>query len=610
MNQLGGRSNTGEGGEDPRRYGPQGGRRDANSQVKQIASGRFGVTPAYLAAATEIEIKIAQGSKPGEGGQLPGHKVSSYIAMLRHSTSGVELISPPPHHDIYSIEDLAQLIYDLKMANPTAKICVKLVAEEGVGTIAAGVAKAYADVIQISSADGGTGASPLSSVKYAGEPWELGLKETHEVLVRNSLRGRVTLRTDGGFHTGRDVVVAAMLGAEQYGFGTSALVALGCKMARQCHLNTCPVGVATQREDLRAKYFGKPRMLVNFLLHVAQEVRLILASLGYRSLDEIVGRSDLLKQIPATDSLRAEGIDLSRLLQMIDPEGKEPHRANQERNDRLVDERLDDQILEDVRESIDTETPITRAYKVRNIHRAVGARISGYIAGKYGDDGLQPGTVDLIFHGSAGQSFGAFLARGARMHLVGEANDYVGKGMGGGAIAVRAPDDAGFPWHEGVLVGNTVLYGATGGSLFVAGQAGERFAVRNSGARAVVEGVGDHGCEYMTGGRVAILGPTGRNFAAGMSGGIAYVLDEDGTFPRRCNPDMVDLDPVTRKRDRETLRDLVEAHIEYTDSARAKEILANWDTYLPQFVKVMPRDYKRVLLERAEAAMAIAVDQA
>ena len=610
MNQLGGRSNTGEGGEDPRRYGPQGGRRDANSQVKQIASGRFGVTPAYLAAATEIEIKIAQGSKPGEGGQLPGHKVSSYIAMLRHSTSGVELISPPPHHDIYSIEDLAQLIYDLKMANPTAKICVKLVAEEGVGTIAAGVAKAYADVIQISSADGGTGASPLSSVKYAGEPWELGLKETHEVLVRNSLRGRVTLRTDGGFHTGRDVVVAAMLGAEQYGFGTSALVALGCKMARQCHLNTCPVGVATQREDLRAKYFGKPRMLVNFLLHVAQEVRLILASLGYRSLDEIVGRSDLLKQIPATDSLRAEGIDLSRLLQMIDPEGKEPHRANQERNDRLVDERLDDQILEDVRESIDTETPITRAYKVRNIHRAVGARISGYIAGKYGDDGLQPGTVDLIFHGSAGQSFGAFLARGARMHLVGEVNDYVGKGMGGGAIAVRAPDDAGFPWHEGVLVGNTVLYGATGGSLFVAGQAGERFAVRNSGARAVVEGVGDHGCEYMTGGRVAILGPTGRNFAAGMSGGIAYVLDEDGTFPRRCNPDMVDLDPVTRKRDRETLRDLVEAHIEYTDSARAKEILANWDTYLPQFVKVMPRDYKRVLLERAEAAMAIAVDQA
>jgi glutamate synthase (NADPH/NADH) large chain/glutamate synthase (ferredoxin) len=610
MNQLGGRSNTGEGGEDPRRYGPQGDRRDANSQVKQIASGRFGVTPAYLAAASEIEIKIAQGSKPGEGGQLPGHKVSSYIAMLRHSTPGVELISPPPHHDIYSIEDLAQLIYDLKMANPTAKICVKLVAEEGVGTIAAGVAKAYADVIQISSADGGTGASPLSSVKYAGEPWELGLKETHEVLVRNSLRGRVILRTDGGFHTGRDVVVAAMLGAEQYGFGTSALVALGCKMARQCHLNTCPVGIATQREDLRAKYFGKPKMLVNFLLHVAQEVRLILADLGYRSIDEIVGRTDLLEQIPATSSVRAEGINLSRLLKMIDPEGKEPHRVNQDRNDRLEDERLDDQILEDVRESIDTETPITRAYKIRNIHRAVGARVSGYIAGKYGDDGLQPGTVDLIFHGSAGQSFGAFLARGARMHLVGEANDYVGKGMGGGAIAVRAPEDAAFSSQDSVLVGNTVLYGATGGSLFVAGQAGERFAVRNSGARAVIEGVGDHGCEYMTGGRVVILGATGRNFAAGMSGGIAYVLDEDGSFPRRCNPDMVDLDPIERKRDRETIRDLIEAHVEYTDSALGKQILEDWAEYLPKFVKVMPRDYKRVLQERAEAAQVIAVDQA
>ncbi len=609
MNSLGGRSNTGEGGEDPRRYGPQGDRRDANSQVKQVASGRFGVTPAYLAAASEIEIKIAQGSKPGEGGQLPGHKVSSYIAMLRHSTPGVELISPPPHHDIYSIEDLAQLIYDLKMANPTAKICVKLVSEEGVGTIAAGVAKAYADVIQISGADGGTGASPLSSVKYAGEPWELGLKETHEVLVLNGLRGRVILRTDGGFHTGRDVVVAAMLGAEQYGFGTSALVALGCKMARQCHLNTCPVGIATQREDLRAKYFGKPEMLVNFLLHVAQEVRLILASLGYERLEEIVGRTDLLKQIPARGSTRAEGIDLTRLLRMVDPENKEPHRCNQERNDRLVDERLDDQILDDIREAIDSETPITRAYKVRNIHRAVGARLSGYIAKKYGDDGLQPGTLDLIFHGSAGQSFGAFLARGARMHLVGEANDYVGKGMGGGAIAVRAPDDAAFIWHESVLVGNTVLYGATGGSLFVAGQAGERFAVRNSGARAVVEGVGDHGCEYMTGGRVVILGPTGRNFAAGMSGGIAYILDEDGSFPSRCNQDMVDLEPIETKRDRETIRDLIEAHIEYTDSAHAREILENLDERFSSFVKVMPRDYKRVLQEQAHEAMSIAVDQ-
>ena len=609
MNALGGRSNTGEGGEDPRRYLPGGDRHDANSQVKQIASGRFGVTPAYLAAAKEIEIKIAQGSKPGEGGQLPGHKVSPYIAMLRHSTPGVELISPPPHHDIYSIEDLAQLIYDLKTANPDAKVCVKLVAEEGVGTIAAGVAKAYADVIQISSADGGTGASPLSSVKYAGAPWELGLKETHEVLVHNSLRGRVILRTDGGMHTGRDVVVAALLGAEQYGFGTAALVALGCKMARQCHLNTCPVGVATQREDLRAKYFGKPQMLINFLTHVAQEVRLILASLGYSSIDEIVGRTDLLKQIPAQGAVRAERIDLARLLVMIDPDNKEPHRCNQARNDRLHDERLDDEILDDVRESIDSESPITRAYKIRNVDRAVGARVSGYIAKRYGDDGLQPGTIDLIMHGSAGQSFGAFLARGVRLHLVGEANDYVGKGMGGGAIAVRAPEDAGFSWQEGVLVGNTVLYGATGGSLFIAGQAGERFGVRNSGARAVVEGIGDHGCEYMTGGRVAVLGPTGRNFAAGMSGGIAYVLDEDSTFHRRCNPSMVDLEEVRTRRDRETLRDLIEAHVEYTDSARGREILADWAKYLPLFVKIMPRDYKRALQERAEEALAIAVEQ-
>ncbi len=379
------------------------------------------------------------------------------------------------------------------MVNQRAKICVKLVAEEGVGTIAAGVAKAYADVVQISGADGGTGASPLSSVKYAGEPWELGVKETHEVLVHNGLRGRLLLRTDGGIHTGRDVIKAAMLGAEQYGFGTSALVALGCKMARQCHLNTCPVGVATQREDLRAKYFGKPEMLVNFLLHVGQEVRMILASLGYKSIDELVGRSDLLKQIPPQGSQRAERIELSRLLRMVDPENNEPHHCVQDRNDRLHDEKLDDKILEDIRGAIDDETPITRAYSVRNIHRAVGGRISGYIAQKYGDDGLQPGTIDLIFHGSAGQSFGTFLSRGVRLHLVGEANDYVGKGMGGGAIAVRAPEDAAFTWHEGVLVGNTVLYGATGGSLFVAGQAGERFAVRNSGATSpLVCQVGSH----------------------------------------------------------------------------------------------------------------------
>ena len=610
MNVLGAASNTGEGGEDPRRFLADGEKHEANSRIKQIASGRFGVTPAYLGSADEIEIKIAQGSKPGEGGQLPGHKVTAYIAMLRHSTPGVELISPPPHHDIYSIEDLSQLIYDLKIANPRARVCVKLVACEGVGTIATGVAKAYADVVHISGADGGTGASPLSSVKYAGAPWELGVKEAHEALVVNGLRGRIKLRTDGGFHTGRDVVVAAMLGAEAYGFGTTALVALGCKMARQCHLNTCPVGVATQREDLRAKYFGKPQMLIDFLLHVAEEIRVILAELGYRSLSDVIGRTDLLQQVPPRSGERAKLVDLSQLLAPIEADPEFPRMRVQERNDRRDDRPLDDELLEQLEPYIAEERHISADYEISNIHRTVGARVSGRIAQQYGDLGMQRGTIELFFRGSAGQSFGAFLARGLRLFLKGEANDYVGKGMAGGMIAVSPQDGAGFRGRDGVLVGNTVLYGATGGTLWVAGRAGERFAVRNSGARAVVEGVGDHGCEYMTGGTVVVLGSVGRNFAAGMSGGIAYVWDRDGDLAERVNQAMVELEPVERRRDRNMLWDMMETHYERTGSPLAQEVMANWDEVVGQLVKVIPTEYKRVMEEEAaDRARALATQE-
>ena len=589
MNRLGARSNTGEGGEDPRRYSPDGDKRDANSQVKQVASGRFGVTAAYLAAAAELEIKISQGSKPGEGGQLPGFKVNPYIATLRHVMPGTPLISPPPHHDIYSIEDISQLIYDLKMVNPEARVCVKLVACEGVGTIAAGVAKAYADVIQISGAEGGTGASPLSSIKYAGVPWELGLAETQEVLVTNGLRGRVTLRTDGGLKRGRDVLVAAMLGAEQYGFGTTAMIAVGCKMARQCHLNTCPVGVATQREDLRAKYFGTPEMLVKYMTYVAEEARGLLADLGYQSIDELIGRADLLYQVDAAGGQRADKIDLSRVITPVDPEGTQAHTAQTVRNDRTDDVVLDDQIIEDVREAIEQQTPVRRQYPIKNTNRTVGARLSGRIARRYGDEGLPYGTIDLHFTGSAGQSFGAFLTRGVRLHLTGEANDYVAKGMSGGDITVRPHPDAPTASHESVLVGNTVMYGATGGSLFIAGRAGERFGVRNSGGRAVVEGIGDHGCEYMTDGVVVILGETGRNFGAGMSNGVAFVLDERGDFRSRVNQELVGLEQVTGPEDIELLEALIRRHEELTDSSRASDILAEWRRYLPMFWKVAPK---------------------
>ena len=585
MNRIGGKSDTGEGGEESRRYYERRNGDTPNSAIKQVASGRFGVTPAYLAAARELEIKMAQGSKPGEGGQLPGHKVSEYIAAIRHTLPGTPLISPPPHHDIYSIEDLAQLIYDLKMVNPRAKVCVKLVAEEGVGTIAAGVVKGYADLIHISGCEGGTGASPLSSIKNAGLPWELGVAETQQVLVQNDLRSRVVLRTDGGFRTGRDVVVAAMLGAEEYGFGTAALVAIGCQMARQCHLNTCPVVVATQRDDLREKFTGTPDDIVRFFGFVAEEVRQLLAELGYRTLEEVIGRMDLLEPVDELDDARARTLDLRPLLWV--PDDGRPLRCQQERNDR-AEEILDDQILIDVAQAIEGKGEAKRSYPIRNVNRTVGARVAGEIAHRHRLEGLPEGTIELQFTGSAGQSFGAFCHRGLRLLLTGEANDYVGKGMGGGEIALRPSPDATFESHENVIMGNTVLYGATGGSLFAAGRAGERFAVRNSGGKAVVEGVGDHGCEYMTEGVVVILGETGRNFGAGMSNGIAYVLDEHGDFASKLNPELVALKRVNAPEDVEMVQALIQRHVQLTESRRGREVLEHWERYQPLFWKVAP----------------------
>ncbi|MGH7268763.1 MAG: glutamate synthase large subunit [Candidatus Rokuibacteriota bacterium] len=587
MNRLGARSNTGEGGEDPDWWHPLPNGDLAASRIKQVASARFGVTPEYLVRAEQLEIKMAQGSKPGEGGQLPGHKVAAHIARIRRATPGIPLISPPPHHDIYSIEDLAQLIYDLKMVNPLASVCVKLVSEAGVGTIAAGVAKGYADVVLISGHDGGTGASPISSIKNAGAPWELGLAETQQVLVMNDLRGRVTLRADGGMKTGRDVVVAALLGAEEFGFGTASVVAIGCVMARQCHLNTCPVGIATQRDDLRAKFEGAPEMAMHFFTHVAQDVREILAGLGYRSLDEVIGRTDLLTPAPRGGHPKAASLDLTRILTPADPEGTRPRRRVQGRNDR-PGEPFDARLSADARPALERGTPVRLSYSIRNIHRTVGARLAGEIARRYGDAGLPEGTIEARFHGSAGQSFGAFCVAGMRLVLEGEANDYVGKGMGGGEIVIRPSADAPFASHDNVIVGNTVLYGATGGAFFAAGRAGERFAVRNSGATAVVEGVGDHGCEYMTAGCVVVLGETGRNFGAGMTNGVAFVLDETGQFPKRYNPELVRIAAVEPGEDQDRLRRLVARHGETTGSRRAADVLARWDEALPRFWKVIP----------------------
>ncbi len=585
MNRIGGKSNTGEGGEDPERFRTRANGDSANSAIKQVASARFGVTAEYLVSAKEIEIKMAQGSKPGEGGQLPGHKVSSIIAKLRRATPGVQLISPPPHHDIYSIEDLAQLIYDLKQVNPRAKICVKLVSEAGVGTIAAGVAKAHADTILISGHEGGTGASPLSSVKNAGSCWELGIAEAQQVLVLNGLRDRVTLRADGGMKTGRDIVIAAMLGAEEFNFGTAALIAIGCRYVRQCHLNTCPVGIATQDEKLRTKFDGKPEMLINYFLAVANDAREIVAKLGFASLNEIIGRTDLLEQVQVADHPKANMVDLSAILSPRDKKGE--HRLRIEPRKEKSDSPLDDTILLDVQDAIRQKTRVVKNYKIHNTNRSVGAKLAGELAYLYGDKGLAEGTIELRFKGSAGQSFGAFLVNGIRMILVGESNDYVGKGMSGGEIVIMPPLGRATAALD-VIVGNTVLYGATGGTLFASGRAGERFCVRNSGALAVIEGLGDHGCEYMTNGTVVVLGSTGKNFGAGMTGGKAYVFDADGNFKERYNKQLIGISRLESEEDVKFLQAIVYRHLELTDSQRAREILNGWQEYSYMFWKVTP----------------------
>ncbi|MBZ4676034.1 MAG: gltB [Anaerophaga sp.] len=589
MNEIGGRSNTGEGGEDAKRFSTT-----ARSAIKQVASGRFGVTNNYLVNADELQIKIAQGAKPGEGGQLPGYKVDKVIAKLRHSTPGITLISPPPHHDIYSIEDLAQLIFDLKNANPRAKISVKLVSETGVGTVAAGVAKAHADLIVISGTEGGTGASPTSSIKHAGLPVELGLAETQQTLVLNNLRGRVKLQTDGQLKTGHDVVKMALLGAEEYGFATSSLIVLGCVMMRKCHLNTCPAGIATQDEVLRKRFIGKYKNLINFFTFIAMEVREILAQMGYRSLDEIIGRSDLLERDPDVKNWKTGGLDLSGLLHFPEEGHKYPLRNTMEQ-DHKIDDVLDRKLIEEAHPALQSGSRVWMAYPVNNTDRAVGAMLSGEVSRIYGEEGLPKNTINCSFSGSAGQSFGAFLVNGVSFRLEGEANDYLGKGLSGGKIIVVPPTGHKFKPEENIIIGNTVLYGATSGHLYVHGIAGERFAVRNSGANAVVEGTGDHCCEYMTGGRVVVIGPTGRNFAAGMSGGIAYVLDETGNFDFFCNKGLVDLLPVQDYEDVQELQFLLHKHLLHTNSAKAREVLVNWDKYLPRFVKVIPFEYKKVL---------------
>jgi glutamate synthase domain-containing protein 3 len=559
-----------------------------------VASARFGVTTNYLINADELQIKMAQGAKPGEGGQLPGHKVDETIARVRHSTPGVGLISPPPHHDIYSIEDLAQLIYDLKNVNPRARISVKLVAEVGVGTVAAGVAKAHADVILISGDTGGTGASPLSSIKHAGVPWELGLAEAHQVLVLNDLRGRIRLQTDGKLQTGRDVTIAALLGAEEFGFSTAPLVAMGCIMMRKCHLNTCPVGIATQDPALRAKFQGTPENVINFFFFIAEQVRQNMARMGFRSFDEMVGRVEMLESRNAIDHWKARGLDLSVILFKPQMPSRIARRCVQAQ-DHGLDQALDFKLIDHAREALDEKRPVEFRLPIRNVHRTVGAMLSGEIARRYGSEGLPDDTVRFQFTGSAGQSFGAFLAHGVTLELEGDANDYVGKGLSGGRLVVYPPRTSTFQPEENILIGNVALYGATSGQAFFNGMAGERFAVRNSGATAVVEGLGDHGCEYMTKGTVIVLGKCGRNFAAGMSGGIAYVLDEKGDFAeRRCNRTSVDLDPMTAD-DNSLVFNLIERHFDLTGSPRAKWILENWDTMLEKFVKIFPQEYKRVL---------------
>ena len=602
MNRMGGKSNTGEGGEDEGRFHPDANGDSRRSAIKQVASARFGVTAHYLVNADELQIKMAQGAKPGEGGQLPGHKVNEEIARVRHSIPGVGLVSPPPHHDIYSIEDLAQLIYDLKNVNPRARISVKLVSEVGVGTVAAGVSKAHADIILISGYDGGTGASPLTSLQHAGIPWELGLAEAQQVLVMNDLRGRVRLQVDGKLQTGRDVAVAALLGAEEFGFSTAPLIVMGCIMMRKCHLNTCPVGIATQDPVLRARFGGQPEHVINYFFFVAEQVRHLLSQLGLRKMDDMVGRVDLLEFKRPADHWKAKGLDFKAILHNPAVPGRIARRKIQPQ-DHGLEEALDYQMIEHAADALDAGHKVEIQMPIRNVHRTVGAMLSGEIASRYGSAGLPEDTIRFRFTGSAGQSFGAFLAAGVSLELEGDANDYVGKGLSGGRIVVYPPRSSNFLPEANILVGNVVLYGATSGEAFFNGVAGERFAVRNSGATAVVEGTGDHGCEYMTRGLVVVLGKTGRNFAAGMSGGIAYVLDDDYDFAnRRCNRASVDLERVFDPEDQKLLHGLIERHAEYTDSPRARWVLDNWASMLPKFYKVFPKEYKRVLdLHKKEA---------
>ncbi len=604
MNRLGGKSNTGEGGEDPQRFIPLPNGDSKNSYIKQVASARFGVTAHYLVNARELQIKMAQGAKPGEGGQLPGHKVDENIAKFRYATPGVQLISPPPHHDIYSIEDLAQLIFDLKNSNSDAGVSVKLVAEVGVGTVAAGVAKAHADKVLISGDSGGTGASPLSSIKYAGIPWELGLAETHQTLVLNDLRGRIRVETDGQMKTGRDVVIATLLGAEEYGFATAPLIVEGCIMMRKCHLNTCPVGIATQDPELRKKFDGKPEHIVNYLFFVAEEARQLMAKLGFRTINEMVGRIDKLKITKAVDHWKAKGLDLTPLLTAPDVPADVPRYCVQKQDHGLAGI-LDNKLVELCKTAIEQGEKVKLELPIRNINRTTGTVLSSKIAKKYGPDGLPEDTISIKFTGSAGQSFGAFLAKGITLTLEGESNDYTGKGLSGGKIIVFPPKNILYNPEETILIGNTSLYGATQGEAYFYGMAGERFAVRNSGAQAVVEGTGDHGCEYMTGGVIVVLGRTGRNFAAGMSGGVAFVLDDAGTFQSRCNTGMVELEPVTTKEDKQLLHGLITKHFMYTGSRKAKQVLDAFEATVPKFAKVMPVDYKRVLEERKRKASAV-----
>ncbi|MFA6155606.1 glutamate synthase large subunit [Mesorhizobium sp.] len=636
MNQIGGKSNTGEGGEEADRYLPLpgGGKNPERSAIKQVASGRFGVTAEYLVNSDMMQIKVAQGAKPGEGGQLPGHKVDATIAKVRHSTPGVGLISPPPHHDIYSIEDLAQLIYDLKNVNPAADVSVKLVSEVGVGTVAAGVAKARADHITISGYDGGTGASPLTSLKHAGSPWEMGLAETHQTLVLNGLRSRVALQVDGGLRTGRDVVIGALLGADEFGFSTAPLIAAGCIMMRKCHLNTCPVGVATQDPVLRKRFKGTPEHVINFFFYVAEEVRELLAEMGYTHIDQIIGDTDLLEKRDLIVHWKARGLDFSRMFFKPDA----PHEAVHwtERQKHPIDDVLDRKLIELAKPALESRQPVSIEMPIRNVDRSAGAMLSGEVAKRFRHKGLREDTISVKLTGTAGQSFGAFLARGISFDLVGAGNDYVGKGLSGGRIVIRPPEEARIVAAESIIVGNTVLYGATEGEAYFAGVAGERFAVRNSGAAAVVEGVGDHGCEYMTGGIVVVIGQTGRNFAAGMSGGVAYVLDEAGDFAERCNMAMVELEPVPEEddlmekllhhggdldhkgrvdvsgdmtsHDEERLYQLISNHVHYTGSVRGREILDGWTVFRPKFRKIMPVEYRRALIEMERMRMGVAAE--